>query len=63
MSTTAFTPPPTLLSLPEPRVHIDYIALTLVACLLLLGMVMVGSAFSGTGGTIATLGTAEVGRR
>jgi len=44
MSSTAFTPPPTLLSLPEPRVHIDYIALTLVACLLLLGMVMVGSA-------------------
>jgi cell division protein FtsW len=44
MSTTAYTPPPALLSLPEPRVHIDYIALTLVACLLLLGMVMVGSA-------------------
>ena len=44
MSTAAYTPPPALLSLPEPRVHVDYIALTLVACLLLLGMVMVGSA-------------------
>ena len=32
MSTAAYTPPPALLSLPEPRVHVDYIALTLVAC-------------------------------
>ena len=44
MSSPAMTSPPSMLALPEPLVRIDYVSLALVAALLLLGMVMVGSA-------------------